>query len=304
MLLISVVLLAGEIYYRFVFDTTDTFALTKTTERWFDRYFHPNRSGLRDSLDHYEESPAAGVRRVSFFGDSFTAGHGIADVEDRFGNLVRHARPDWEVHVFSMTGWNTDDEIASVRTVAKEDYELDLAVLVYTLNDISDIMPEWQRILNGIYGSIDPGFPFRHSYFLNTLYFRWWAMRDPEIDRYFELLREAYAGPIWTEQQRRLRRFDATVRELGGRTLVVTFPFLHTLGPDYPFQRIHQELDEFWRRLGVPHVDLLGVFEGLSPDELVVNHHDSHPNERAHQLAATAILAFLEEQMHAAGDEN
>ena len=63
-------------------------------------------------------------------------------------------------------------------------------------------------------------------------------------------------------------------------------------------------LDEFWRRLGVPHLDLLGVFDGLSPDELVVNDHDSHPNEWAHQLAATAILGFLEEQMHAAGDEN
>ena len=49
-----------------------------------------------------------------------------------------------------------------------------------------------------------------------------------------------------------------------------------------------------WERLSVPHLDLLDVFEGEPPEDLVVNPYDAHPNEHAHRLAAAAILRFLD----------
>ena len=48
LLLLSLLLLAGEVYYRYVYDTTDSFALTRVTQRWNERYYHTNAAGVRD----------------------------------------------------------------------------------------------------------------------------------------------------------------------------------------------------------------------------------------------------------------
>ena len=75
-------LLAGELYFRFVYDTTDSLAYTRVCERWEQRHWHVNRAGCRDDV-RYSPALTPGKRRISFLGDSFTAGHGIKDVEDR-----------------------------------------------------------------------------------------------------------------------------------------------------------------------------------------------------------------------------
>jgi hypothetical protein len=49
--LCAIVVAFGEIHYRFVFDSTDSFGLTKTTARWFERHFQENSSGFRDTID-------------------------------------------------------------------------------------------------------------------------------------------------------------------------------------------------------------------------------------------------------------
>jgi hypothetical protein len=74
----------------------------------------------------------------------------------------------------------------------------------------------------------------------------------------------------------------------------VTFPFVHNLGPDYQYRRVHERLDEAWRDLEVPHLDLLSAFEAHPSANLVVNPRDAHPNERAHAIAAKPIAAFIE----------
>jgi lysophospholipase L1-like esterase len=86
------------------------------------------------------------------------------------------------------------------------------------------------------------------------------------------------------------------VRANGGQLRVMTFPFLHTLGADYPFRSVHLQIDEAWRELGVAHLDLLRVFQGSKPEQLTVNPHDAHPNENAHRLAAEALEQWLPEK--------
>jgi len=88
----SLPFLAGEIHNRFIYDTSDAFNYTKTSERWQARYYHRNALGFRDDLT-YELRIPLGKRRIFFLGDSFTAGHGIKDVDDRFANRIRQANP-------------------------------------------------------------------------------------------------------------------------------------------------------------------------------------------------------------------
>jgi hypothetical protein len=83
------------------------------------------------------------------------------------------------------------------------------------------------------------------------------------------------------------------VRSSHGRLLVVTFPFLDELAADSPYRGVHDRLSSLWRQLGTPNLDLRDLYVSHASEDLVVNSHDAHPNERAHALAADAIEAFL-----------
>ena len=293
--LLGLVWAAGEIYYRYYFDSTDSFGLTKVSTRWFDRHYHFNRMGTRDNLD-YTKHKVDSRRRITFIGDSFTAGHGIAAVDDRFVNRIRRAHPtQWEVHVFAANGYDTGKEVDLVESLPRKDYELDVLVLVYVLNDISDLVPEWTEIVARIYRDVDhEGFLFQHSFFANELYYRWRAARDPDIANYYAFLQSAYQGELWNEQQKRLTSLRDFCRDHGAQLIVVTFPLLHALGPDYAYRSVHEQLASFWAGLSVPALDLYDVYAPYPPDQLVIGKRDAHPNRFAHELAAGAIGAFLE----------
>jgi lysophospholipase L1-like esterase len=301
-LLLSLSLLGGEAYYRYVYDKPDAMGYTKVNENWMSRHWHLNEFGVRDNIE-YSPAPQPGKRRVSFLGDSFTVGHGINNVEDRFGNIIRRAHPEWEVHVLGSRGFDTGDEIQRMEIAFAMDYKVDEIVLVYCLNDIADITPEWTVTQHSVFDTAEQtGFWVRNSYLINLLYYRIKVRRNPYVKDYYGFVREAYRGPLWEQQKQRLRQFRDLVQSHGGRLSVVTFPFFHALGPKYEYQFVHDELNQCWKELGIPHLDLLPIYRNLPPSKLIVSRNDPHPNEYAHALAAKAIDKFLVEQMAVKND--
>lgn len=291
----SLAFLGMESWYRFIRDTTDSFNYSKTSQRWFRLHYQMNNFGMRDNVK-YEFRIAPGKRRVSIIGDSFTVGQGIADVEDRFPNIMRRTAPDLEVHVLAVPGFDTGAELGLLSQLVTNGYQLDIVVLAYCLNDIGDLLPEWQQTLHRINSDqAQLGWLKRNSYFANTMHYRWKAMRDPDILDYFGVVKDAYAGPKWDVQRERLRVMQTLVTSSGGRFGVVTFPFFQALKPDYPWLAVHQQLGAFWEEFVVSHRDLLPIYRRLGAADLTVNQFDAHPNELAHLLAAEAVLKLIEE---------
>lgn len=291
--LLSIGFTAGEAYFRFVYDTTDSLDCTRVCHRWAERYWRVNAWQCRDDLQYaFQVQP--GKRRVTFLGDSFTTGHGIKHPEDRFGNRIRRAHPEWEIHLLARNGFDTGNEIAGLKEVLARGYQLQDVVLVYCLNDVADMQPEYSQMLAQVAADVARvGWLRRNSYLADFLYCRYRALRDPHLKDYYPFVRDAYRGPLWEQQKQRLKILRDLVRSQGGRLSVVTFPFLHALGPAYPWQFVHDELGQLWRDLNVPHLDLLPVFANLPPTRLTVNRFDAHPNELAHRLAAEEIDRFL-----------
>jgi len=295
--LVTSLFAVGEVYFRFFYNTTDSFGYTKVTQRWIKHYYHQNQAKLRDNIE-YERTIQSGKRRVSFVGDSFTAGHGIKNVDDRFANRIRRLHSDWEVHVLAGNGWDTGAEIKFLNGESGLGYQMDQVVLVYCLNDVNDLLTDWGPVLDTAAGKRSHRMPFcEDSYFLDFLYHRLVIARLPWVRNYFSFVTEAYGGERWKTQQERLRALRSVVESHGGKLCVVTFPFLNALGAHYEYQFIHDELNAFWREQNVPHLDLLPLFKDYAPARLTVNAFDAHPNEFANQLAAERINAFLVEQM-------
>lgn len=305
LVLIGVIAMLGilEAYYRFVYDETDSFGLTLTTQKWFAIHYRYNASRFRDSID-YLKNRFEGKRRITFLGDSFTEGHGIKNVEDRFANRIRKEKDDvWEVHVMARYGMDLGAEIQQLRRMVYNGYELDRVVLVYCLNDIADIVSEWQIIHDRIYKDRDrAGFLVRNSFLINALYFRWKALRDPDISNYYGFLRAAYDGAYWEHQKARLNYLVDFCRSHGGQIEVVLFPFLHRLDREYEYEAAHAKISGFLNERGVPVLDLLQVFRRHAAERLVVGRFDSHPNDRAHEIAASVIIQFLDGNLSVGGD--
>ncbi|HID22170.1 MAG TPA: hypothetical protein EYP14_07185, partial [Planctomycetaceae bacterium] len=91
-------LTAVELYFALFYDTTDSFNRTKVSRKWYRLYADRQRRPLeirpgagiyyRDDHD-FPKHPRGGRNRICFLGDSFTFGHGIRRIQDRFSNLVQ-----------------------------------------------------------------------------------------------------------------------------------------------------------------------------------------------------------------------
>ena len=269
--LVSALFFAAENYYRFWYDSTDAFGLTRTTRRWGERHQFMNNFGVRDNVQYALPKPSDRFR-IIFLGDSFTVGHGVPEVEDRFLNRLRRTHGDrWEVQLLGRNGADTSHHYGAVQKAASAGYDADLFVMVYCPNDICDILPEWKEMHRKLEQHADKtNFFVQHSFAANSFYFRWIAARDPAVVPYYDTIRDAYFGPIWEQQQQRLHTVATVCRARGAAFAVVLFPFLHDLD-DPKYAEIQARMVAFWQSQGVPVLDLLPLFQEHRDETLVVN---------------------------------
>jgi hypothetical protein len=293
--LVSVVLLGFEIRLRFFYDASDGDNRTRISQRWFDRHWRTNNVGLRDDVD-YEMTRDPARRRITFVGDSFTAGHGVADVGVRYANRLRQAHPEWEVHALAIPGLETPEETRLLRRLIGRGYELDVVVLAYYIENLSQFIPELRRYF--AVAARPPRQPWKflmqHSDAIETFAYRTQTRLMYARGFWSDVYERAYEGPPWQAQKAAFARFRDLVAEHGGELAVVTFPTLAGVQQRRP---ILERIDAYWTEEGVPHLDLLPVFEPHAPRDLVANPHDAHPNAFAHALAAEAIERFLLERV-------
>ncbi len=215
-------------------------------------------------------------------------------MEDRFANIIRREHPEWEVQVLAMPGYDTGAELKFLRFLLANNYQFDQVVLIYCLNDISDLVPRRHEELDAIDREIkNRGWLLRNSFFFDIVWHRISVRRNPFMRGYFDLVKDAYQGPLWETQKQRLRELRDLVETNGGRLSVVIFPFLQALDKGYAYEQVHKQLADYWQELGVPHRDLLPLYRGMKADKITVHPFDAHPNEYAHSLAASVIGEFI-----------
>lgn len=303
LLLVSSLFVGFETYYRFYADYTDSFGLNKMTVRWFARHYKMNNVGMRDNIDYQLPRSKAKKHRITFLGDSFTAGQGIKNVDDRFVNIIRKDNPDWDVQCLAVNGLCSNQELDFLNGISSHGYEFDYVVLCYVLNDMADLLPEQQAFQQKVYTDYVDELSYLDtaSYFMNTIHWRIKELTDTDLTNYYSFAKRGYEGPEWNKHKATLTQIVNTVQSKGGKILVVTFPFLNNMGKGtYEFSSVHTQLDNFWDTSHVPNLDLLSLYKPYQPDKIMVGKYDAHPNEFAHQLAAKSIEDFINRNMAAA----
>src|SRR5262245_14175050 len=78
-----------EFVFAFFIDRSDAFNATNVSRRWTELHIDRERNsmGFRDRSGFPKTLPP-GEKRICFVGDSFTMGHGVVDMSDRFTDRV------------------------------------------------------------------------------------------------------------------------------------------------------------------------------------------------------------------------
>lgn len=216
-------LLLGEGYFRFVYAESDGLP-TLALENWKARYWHTNAMGFRDP--DWTSREVTGKQVVLLIGDSFTAGWGIPQTADRFGDVMAaRLGADYAVINLGLPGSSTVDETKTLQATTFQTPQT--VVLQYYLNDI-----ETAALSIGL----DPGLnPARdmpawasESYLGNFLYWRVMSGARPEQrgeQSYWDWLYSMYDNStVWDIHQQQLDAFTAAVEATGAHLVVVIFP--------------------------------------------------------------------------------
>lgn len=186
-----------ELAFALFVDHTDAANTTNISQRWIRRHIdgEQNNAGFRDSRDFSKKLPK-GVRRICFFGDSFTVGHGVKNMRDRFSDRIA-ARLE-EVHPqkfvvanLGVLGYETSLIESLVRAAIDKGNEIDTVVYVFMMNDIEGFDPRTTQIIQEMHQDQPKSFLINRTYFLNWLYFRLVLATGPRAGAYFPNLVDA-----------------------------------------------------------------------------------------------------------------
>lgn len=295
-------LTAAELIFALFVDHSEAFNASMIAKRWFQVHFDSQRNndGFRERRILATPLPE-GVNRILFLGDSFTAGHGVNNIDDRFTErlevlLNSGKKPEYQVYNMGEPGFEISMIRAMESAVLEKDYPVQTLIYCYMMNDIEGYDPKTNAAIEEIGNRRQTGsWLVSHSYFINWMYHRWVQYSAGSSVDYFPHLVESYNSPPWDAVKNELDNMAAMSKEKGVEFRLVIFPFMHNLGPDYPFQKAHEKLVAWAHNKNVPVLDMMPIFSTHASEKLTVNAFDNHPNERAHQIIAEEIFKWLRE---------
>lgn len=229
-------LTAIELGFALFYDTTDSFDMTNVSHRWFQVHAQPDLkvlafkdgSGLEYRDEHefptrsvLSKSDGTSRSHLCFLGDSFTFGHGVPRVADRFSNQLQTrfdvdqaTRGRFVVSNLSKPGSDILWGEVVLKQLYADGHKLDVAVYVMCLNDIEMFHDRRMDFNNELAALRDRPrfFLWRDTYFFNWAYYRSLLLRQSSARNYYDFVKEYYAGAAWEQ-------FAATLMSLLGRMI-------------------------------------------------------------------------------------
>lgn len=256
---------------------------------WFHRYWKVNSLGYRDV--EWNADSFAGKKSILLVGDSFTAGHGIKDEKDRFGNILEEKwGSGYQVLNLGTLGYGPELELENLQMFP---HDADAVLIVWYVNDIHDAALKAGFSLDDFLGGdhFRPRTlnPIKTSYAVNYLY---WLFPHPQTElNYTDFLKTAFSDSI--ALQAHFTALENLANEAQKRNLKVAallFPMMADVkGSAFAIQPVKQ----FFHRKGIPALDISPLLDGKTARELMVSKNDQHPNEWVNAVVADTLDKWL-----------
>ena len=270
---ILIVVVAAEGYFRFFF--AEASASPLSLQRWIEIHFHTNAEGYRDR--EWQPSDFVDKEVVVVVGDSFTAGIGIDNPDDRYSAVLADLLgDDYAVVNRGIFGSSTPVQLEGLQS-----FDLaapDVVIWQYLINDI-----EYAGLR---VGSMPPSVNIppiaQQSYLLNYIAYSYIA---PRVDYWGWQYQQYDNHVVWQLHEAEIQAMVDYVDSIGAELIVVIYPNMLDPVTSIPYvDRVAQVIEASGQTQIMKLFDAVAAW---SPDvPLVVSKYDSHASvEFNHYLA-------------------
>ncbi|GAB3167983.1 SGNH/GDSL hydrolase family protein [Telluribacter humicola] len=287
---LAVLLIFLEIVFMYVPQSHEG-VLSKASRIWWAKYWNPiNSQGYRDK----EISSDTTKTNVLVIGDSFAAGHGLENLDDRFSNqLEQKLGPDkYTVYNLGVSGSDTRDEAARLM---KYPVKPDVIVLQYFPNDVEKVGREKGLSLSGAepYGDLKGPLStiVKRFYLPNFIY---WQLPHTAFSTFEQFVKQAYTDTtVLNAHLQDLSQMLAYRDSTGADMYAVFVPFLFQLDKSAQYTK---PVEDFLRSKGVKVVTLTDGVKNIPAKERVVGKNDGHAGPPVNVLMADRVYEAMRKQ--------
>jgi hypothetical protein len=293
--------LPAELYFRYVYDTSDANNLLCTHRRWEDRHVERNDWGYRDEafdpLARFDDH-----LRVVLLGDSFAFAQGIHRVEDTPAGQLQSAlsqrlgttRP---VKVFNVSrGGATIQGESSMFQRDGVRLRPDVVVWQYLTNDADDMLDLRDRHRG--HPALDPWRPVLDA--SCSLEFLAWRLYERiglrGIDRLAGSIGVYADDEKFSQHVKEIDALLGMIRATGARPVVWLFPLLDRPADDGPQGRALDRLEQCFAERQVPTFSVRAHVK-TGGSEQWVNRFDPHPSAALHRTMTPALADLVRETL-------
>jgi len=282
-----VVLIFLEIVFMYVPQSHEG-VLSKASQIWWEKYWHPvNALGYHDK--EVQNEPAK--KKVLVIGDSFAAGHGLKDVNERFSNMLEaKLGPDkYTIYNLGMSGADTRDEVKRLRDFPVKP---DIIILEYFPNDIEKVGREKGLTLTGAEPYADLKGPMatvvKRFYLPNFIY---WQLPHTGFSTFEKFVQTAYTDTtVLNAHLRDLSGMLAYRDSTEAQMYAVFIPFLFQVDKSAGYTKPVEDY------LKSNNVTVVGINDGvvrIPEKERVVGKNDGHGSAALNQLIADRLYEAM-----------
>lgn len=286
------ILLLLEGIFTLVPYNNNAFSLSRLN--WIGYYWTPtNELGYRDI--ELETEGVKDKKIIICLGDSYTAGLGINNAEDRYSNLLSKKLPDdYKVFNLGVPAANTQDEFENLKNFPVKP---DIIVLQHCQNDLDDLLAD-KRLQYQSESSIQLALQkfIYFSYFINYVH----SVISPPVsdstyERYGEYLENIYGDE--TIMNKLYVVFDEIVSYCDGNNIklvVVLYPLLGMNDKYYDYSYIYTNpIENYFNNKNIAVLNITPLLKKIPVSQRVVSASDYHPNELVNEIIAENLLPIV-----------
>jgi lysophospholipase L1-like esterase len=265
--------------------------LSKASQIWWEKYWTPvNALGYHDR----EVVNEPGKENILFIGDSFSAGHGLKTVDERFSDIVAKqlGTEKYSMYNLGVSGADTRDE---ARRLEEFPVKPDVIVLQYFPNDVEKVGREKGLTLSGSEPYADlSGYA---STFVKRFYlpnFIYWQLPHTSFGTFEKFVQTAYTDTtVLNAHLRDLSKMLAYRDSTSAKMYAVFIPFLFQMDKSAGYTK---PVEDYLRANGVTVITLNEAILKIPEKERVVGKNDGHGSAALNAVIAEKILAAMKEQ--------
>jgi lysophospholipase L1-like esterase len=262
--------------------------LSKASQIWWEKYWHPvNALGYHDK----EVTDGAGKKNVLVIGDSFAAGHGLKNVNERFSDILESelGADKYTVYNLGVSGADTKDEAGRLEKFPQKP---DVIVLQYFPNDIEKVGREKGLTLTGSEPYADLKGPMatlvKRFYLPNFIY---WQLPHTGFSTFEKFVQKAYTDTtILNAHLRDMSRMIAYKDSTHAKMYAVFIPFLFQLDKSAGYTK---PVEDYLKAHGVTVVPINDGIAQIPDKERVVGKNDGHAGAAVNALIADRLAKAM-----------